>query len=44
MRETEMSKKWIVLYCIPAIVLGIGFWGTVLYLGWHFVTKLWFPE
>jgi hypothetical protein len=32
---------WFRLWCVFCVLLGLTFWGTLTYVGWHFVEKYW---
>jgi hypothetical protein len=32
---------WFRLWGAFAVLLGLTFWGTVIYVAWHFITKYW---
>lgn len=34
-------KKWIIGLYILGIILFVTFWGTVIYIGLHFLGKFW---
>ena len=39
--DIDKISKWVIAIQIIVIALVLGFWGTVIYLAWHFISKFW---
>jgi len=37
----RQNDRWRLAAGSLALVLFVGFWGTVFYVAWHFITKFW---